>query len=684
MSNFRDRSIGKLVNLDTFSCIIELHRDVKSFCVNGFDDIQYFGQINSYILIPQKNNFIIGEVVGLQESSDWSRKDNQKSSSPSFKKGPAPSTTMKVVLIGSLIRSASGYLYKSGVAVYPSLFSDVLYITPSELDIIFGVNESETMSLNGTPDKTVLNALSVGRSIIFHDYEVKVDINSFFGSHSAVLGNTGSGKSCTISSILQRLYAKQQHSAFGSTLVIFDVNGEYISALGELENENPDIGIKYFSFGPTEYSQKYSKVEKEDFQLPHWFLNMEEWRLLLQASDKSQVPVLRNALRLAKLFTGNKSQEIEKIKDSILARCVRTFLLGEGTAAAKIGRMKTIFFCFGTATINNELLVTLDVKDDFGKFLKLEELLTKLSEHILEKEEIPHVDDESKFGFEGLGEALDFAILYEEAHGNNQIRTYCAPLLTRFDSLKVRNEFNFLKEDQGLSRDQYLANFLGMKTNKDGVCKSKQIIILDMNSIEDELVEVVSSVMARLIFQLLQKASPRNIVPINLILEEAHRYIPIENLHFPANKIFERISKEGRKYGLFLLVSSQRPSELSRTVLSQCSNFIIHRIVNPEDLSYIKHMTPHVSDQILTRLPYLPSQHALVFGNAVRIPSTVLINEAKPLPRSDNNEIVKNWFIEKGTSVSVKLLEHLSSESAQNSKGEKVEKVPFEGKAKNS
>ncbi len=657
MLHSSDRSIGKLVSLDTFSCIVELHTDIKSFCVSGYDDIHYFGQINSYVLIPQKNNFIVGEVVGLQESSDWSQKDNRALSASNVKKGPSPSTFVKVVLIGTLQKYKTEYTYKSGVSVYPSLFSDVLYLTQTELDIIFGVNDAEIAAIDGATDgSTALKALSIGKSVIFHDYEVKIDVDSFFGSHTAVLGNTGSGKSCTISSVLQQLYSKQSNSATGSTFVILDVNGEYISALSELAPNNAEIRVKYFSFATAPYAEKYTNVDKEPFVLPHWLLDMEEWRLLLQASDKTQLPVLRNALRFARLFSEvGQSDKLVKVKNSILARCVQTFLAGQESAAAKLDRLKVILGAFRTDELNVELLTTLQVTVSYGALNNQESLLSEVAKYLLEKEEIPITEEGTKYSFDSLGEALQLAILYEESHGNNQIRNHCAPLLTRFDNLNVRPEFKFLKPDRDPKRDEYLANFLGINSVQGGITKSHQIIILDMNSIEDELVEVVSSVIARLVFQQLQRTEPRNAIPINLILEEAHRYVPVENLYFPANKIFERIAKEGRKYGLFLLISSQRPSEISRTVLSQCSNFVIHRILNPEDLSYIRHMTPHVSEQILNRLPYLPSQHALVFGHAVRIPCTVRINNALPLPRSDNNEVSKNWFVGKDVVKATKM-----------------------------
>ena len=171
---------------------------------------------------------------------------------------------------------------------------------------------------------------------------------------------------------------------------------------------------------------------------------------------------------------------------------------------------------------------------------------------------------------------MELAILYEEYHGNKQIRDYCSSMITRFKSIKERDDFSFLtknKEEEKIN--EYLNSFLGIENGS----KKNQIIIIDLNSANDETVEVVSCVLSRMLFEKLRNAKTRNSYPINLVLEEAHRYISNDSgkVFGDANKIFERIAKEGRKYGMFLLVSSQRPSELSKTVLSQCSNFIVHR-----------------------------------------------------------------------------------------------------------
>jgi len=255
--------------------------------------------------------------------------------------------------------------------------------------------------------------------------------------------------------------------------------------------------------------------------------------------------------------------------------------------------------------------------------------------------------------FIALGDAIDLALLYEEAHGNRQIRDYCSQMVTRFKALEKRVDYEFLRHtstDQ-VSQFEFLAGLLGLTAAQgDGHVKSSQIVILDMNAVEDEVVELISAVLARMVFRLLRHAEPRNHFPVHLLLEEAHRYVASTPSRYAmdAGRIFERIAKEGRKYGLFLLVASQRPSELSKTVLSQCSNFVVHRIQNPDDLSQIRQMTPFISDSVLKRLPSLPKQHALVFGNSVNLPTTFKVRRADPLPASTDAQIVDLWFQEDG------------------------------------
>ncbi|MGD1032735.1 MAG: ATP-binding protein, partial [Opitutaceae bacterium] len=142
-----------------------------------------------------------------------------------------------------------------------------------------------------------------------------------------------------------------------------------------------------------------------------------------------------------------------------------------------------------------------------------------------------------------------------------------------------------------------------------------------------------------------------------------------------ANRIFERIAKEGRKYGLFLQVASQRPSELSKTVLSQCSNFVVHRIQNPDDLMHIRQMTPFISEAVLKRLPSLPKQHALVFGNSVNLPTTFRVRDAAPTPWSGDAKIRELWYHEAGKQIELTL----PTETAKKVEAPAIEEAAADG-----
>ena len=653
----KQRVIGKLISINSDKFTVELLNQSINFTINGFEDIYQYAQINGYVILPYQDFYIVAEIFGVRErDSDikWQGEKEQilnKSNSVKY---------LDINPIGTIQKRK----FKYGVSIFPTLYTDVLYIKKEELDIIFEYND-DFFPIEDTNNSTALKLLEIGTSTIFPDYKVKVNINDFFGAHSAILGNTGSGKSCTISSMIQTLFNKDNYSAVGASFIFFDVNGEYHKAFSQLKNE--DIEVKYFSINETKNNDSFGykdeitrTIEYKNFKLPHWFLNIDEWALLLHASERTQLPVLRNAINLLKMF---KSEEgnINKIKNHILYLCLLHIFRDGTSPAATKDRIIAILSKFHTTEINLDIVVkgNINIRNalriDFGTMPQQELIINYLEQEeeagklfYLQNFDIPHSSNPVYCGFDEIEQSLDLAILFEEAHGNSQIRDFCSSMMTRYKSLRDRKEFNFLvKQTEDISNENYINEFLGI-TDK---IKKTQITVIDLNSIEDDAIEVISCVLTRLIFDQIKVIEPRNSFPVNLVLEEAHRYIAVHkhSSFGEANKIFNRVAKEGRKYGLFLMVSSQRPSELSKTVLSQCSNFIVHRIQNPDDLNHIRQMTPHISSNILYRLPSIPTQHALVFGSSVQIPALFKVNNANPLPNSANSDIVKHWFIPKNT-----------------------------------
>jgi hypothetical protein len=289
--------------------------------------------------------------------------------------------------------------------------------------------------------------------------------------------------------------------------------------------------------------------------LPHWFLNIDEWALLLQASEKPQLPILRNAFALAILFS--KEDKINEIKNHILATCITQILRDETSSPSKKDRIKSILQKFYTEEINlrkafswqdengneqdklyydrnNNVVCTIDncLYVHFGELIGVKQLHQYLQQQdenenyifLSDDFKLPSYKPNQKFDFDLLEDALDISILYEESYGNRQIRDYCSSMITRFKSLQERDDYNFLKSNVEIGYKEYRNKLLGIckKKNSDDYFKKSQISIIDLNSAEDEIVEVVSCVISRIIYEAIKYIEPRNVFPVNLILEEVH------------------------------------------------------------------------------------------------------------------------------------------------------------------
>ena len=207
----------------------------------------------------------------------------------------------------------------------------------------------------------------------------------------------------------------------------------------------------------------------------------------------------------------------------------------------------------------------------------------------------------------------------------------------------------FTSEDNDLFSEYYKKL---LPTLKEG--KTNQITIIDMSLLPYEVLETITGLVGRLILEFSSRIEPRGSFPMVIVLEEAQNYIPEINRKDRTSiskKIFERIAREGRKYGISLIVSSQRPSELSKTVLSQCNSFVIHRLQNPEDQKYVRQLVSAANEDILAQLPILPQQHAIIMGDAVRTPVQVRLNNANPKPDSENPKFIEKWLMESDENI---------------------------------
>ena len=253
------------------------------------------------------------------------------------------------------------------------------------------------------------------------------------------------------------------------------------------------------------------------------------------------------------------------------------------------------------------------------------------------------------YNYHFLSVAVEITLLEEEARGNVRIREYASTMLTRLDYFLNNQECGFMRSDNNdyQTTEDYLRKVLGIGISSGA--RDKQLVVIDCSEINADTLELLTSVVSRLIFDYRKKlyGAQRRKDPVHLIMDEAHRYIKKDAQYILRENIFEKIAREGRKYSLYLILSSQRPSELSGTVLSQCGNYIVHRIQNEFDLKYVYSVLPYFSVDFENKIKQSVPGEALIFGNCVPMPLQVKIPRAVPDPDSDNCIISKEWFEER-------------------------------------
>ena len=612
------RSIGKLTSVSQKGIVAEIYPGIGNY-INTVDGIRFVGEVGAYVSIHDIGRTIIGEITGVVEKPELSGAGFVK-----------PNSTRQVYigLVGEIISDK----FYFGVSKMPLIFSEINIISEQDLRTMLEVAGEEVEVSEGN---TRALLLPIGKSVIFSDYDVKVNIDRFFGFHFAVFGNTGAGKSNTIASMIQEVYKKNNYAAKGSKFVFIDSNGEYEQAFAELHNRNPEISIK--ALIATEDNTAENRLE-----IPVWALSADDWAILLHATEKTQVPILKRAIDLARIFF-DPDNEDEDVKNHVLASTLIGILNSSDSSPSKSDKLKAVLTTFHTDTLSLSTQITGNItlqdaiKVNYGQLGEASRIIEHLSNFV--RGDIGDLlihGTQVTYSIRDFYQAVQFATLYEGSISSQRIQEYTSTLVTRLQALQDGIQGRILTKTKFNSVDDYVAYILG----------ENQVVNIDVSLLDDASAEVVTKVLAKLLLDCLKRRERKADMPINFIIEEAHRFIRNEMNYGPIGyNIFERIAKEGRKYGLLLGISSQRPSELSKTVVSQCSNFIIHRVQNPDDLQYIQKMVPYVNQGMIERLTYLQTGHGLVFGTAINLPTLTRFPEASPKPDSENAKISEKWYI---------------------------------------
>ena len=554
--------------------------------------------LSSHVVITDKEKMLLGEISELNQGK------------------------VKIKLLGEF---QNGKLF-GGIIRKPLLDSVTRPVNEEEINIILGGNNE--------------HGLSLGVSPFYNDASVFFNINEFFSNHFAIFGNSGSGKSCGMARLVQNVFLNDKVKPYNANFILFDVSGEYSHAFSNLSSIDPNYNYRVFTTSDT-------NKEFEQLHIPIWLLDANDLALLLMSKSHSQLPIVERMVKLAKCFAESSDMSLA-YKDHLIAKAIISVLFSDSTPIRKKNDIFSIVETCSTPHFNLETVITgVGYTRKFRECFNIDKFGT-FTESILFTEYVTSFVNEAFDDYEPSGpcyyslqdmeKALDFTLVSEGWYKNENTYADAVSIKVRLHSLVTGPYSKIFNYDQQVNVEQYLSSLLF----KDG--RKCQIVNINLDDMDDSVAAVITKIITRLIFDFSKIVPNRGSIPFHILVEEAHRYIKNDNDHYLIGyNIFERVAKEGRKYGVILGVISQRPVELSDTVISQCSNFLIFKTNHPRDEEYIKKMIPNINTDIVDKQKGLQSGSCLAFGTAFKIPVIVKLAMPNPTPLSSNSDVVKYW-----------------------------------------
>jgi hypothetical protein len=512
--------VGRVIEVSGSKVVGELEASVEDL-YRTFRSRRYtVGQVGSIVRIEAGDKLVFGLVTALR----MSEMANTEKSGGGKPEGNGDGKWLEIELFGEGLRSGIGendFTFQRGVVTYPLPGQSIFVATVGELGRIY--NRSDKPSIH-------IGSLSQASAL-----PVYLMTNELLGKHFAVLGTTGSGKSCAVTVLLQAIL----NIAPSGHIILLDPHNEYGKAFGDIAEV----------------------IDPTTLNLPHWLMNFEE---------------------STEVFVGRSEH----------AATSQTNILKEAILAARRN--------FETDGISKES-ITVDTPVPY----RLGDLLADVKRN--------------------RPSAASAAASYDKIIG-------------KIEALQADKRFNFLiRPDTDVSDGlaEIVAKYLRIPV------ADKPLSIIDLSGIPSDVVDVVVSILCRMIFDF-AVWSPRPVkVPILLICEEAHRYAPRSDAAAfqPTKQALSRIAKEGRKYGVSLGLVSQRPSELAETILSQCNTLIALRMSNEQDQNFVQRALPDAVRSLVDALPTLRAQEALIVGEGTTVPVRVRFNDLPPERRPHSADV---------------------------------------------
>lgn len=577
--------LGKILYISDNIALVEYKGSTE---VNG--DI-----LNLHIVFENGEQKVLGEITEI--------KNNQ----------------VEVKFLGEFIdgKFVNGLLRKA------NLNSRIRSINIDELKELIGIEGKDTFTL--------------GKSALYKDFDVCPKINNLFANHMCIFGNSGSGKSWGTARIVQNILQNKESLAYNANLIFFDSFGEYQNAFKSINTIN-----NYYN-----YKLLTNNGEGLNIKIPVNLLTVDDYGILLRAEKHSQLTILERALKYAKVFSQNTDYSTN-YKNNIIAKAILTVLYSNNTAKEKKDEIFRIIDICHTNEFNFDATIPglgytrnfsecfqIDAHGRFGEEVLITEYILKYIDESLDA--IPDFED-AYFTLNDYANALEFTLISDGFNQNELLHNDAQILKVRLNSILNSDIANIFAGDKYVDKQTFLTELLSINSKK------AQIINISLDGIDDNYAKSIVKIFAHIIFEFAKGNMNRATVPFHLFLEEAHRYVQNDNDTFLIGyNIFDRIAKEGRKYGVILDIITQRPVEMSDTVIAQCSNFLIFKMTHPKDINYISEMLPNISQDVIDKMKVLQPGTCVAFGSAFKIPMICKLEKPEPAPYSSSCDVATLW-----------------------------------------
>ncbi len=573
----------------------------KNYAIVKIDNVIKDDLLNLNVVFEEQNKKILGEIEEINNDE------------------------VKINFLGEFNNGK----YYDGIIRKPSISSNIRIINADELAELTGYNNPTNMLL--------------GLSPLYNNSPIKINIDDMWSNHTAIFGNTGSGKTYGVARIVQNLFTMPNYIPFNSIIFIFNNTDEYDNTFRSINNYNFNFNYKMFTTN-TEQNDNLLKI-------PLWLMSTDDYANLLNVTDYSQIMIIEKMLAYVSLFAKN-DEESNKYKNHLIASAIVSVMYSNQVSARIRDQIFSILTNCHTKELNLDVEVPgvgytrsfrkcfdIDSQGQFVERILVSEYINKFidNETVWKEDYVP-----TYFTIDDLEVALNFTLISEGLLLNEKSYSEATALKVKLHTIANSSMRKYFEYDKFVTINEFISSLILVGTNK-----RAQIINFVLENIDDRFAKNLVKIYSRILFNFLKSLPTRGGMPIHIMLEEAHRYVQRDSdIDILGYNIFERIAKEGRKFGVVMDLITQRPTELSETVLSQCSNFIIFKINHPSDLEYIEKMVPNISSDVIEKQKSLQSGTCVAFGKMMKIPMIVKMQLPNPTPQSSNANVFDKWMIQ--------------------------------------